>query len=141
MFRKVIFYGAITLDDSFEGDPMEIEDAEDTLQEQIETLFQKYGYNGDVTVQYEENSLNVENPKKRPERLIDANNIDWSGMYYTGAFAENLEFVLNKQKTVSPTHEYRSSRSESYDNYEDSNYDPCDGCSGALCAECLYAGD
>lgn len=104
MCRKVIFYGAIVLGDSFDGYAMDIADAEDTLREQLEALLRNCGYIADVHVRYEENSLDVSNlnPEKRPKRLIDANNIDWRGLHYTGAFAESLEFVLNRQKTYEP---------------------------------------
>lgn len=150
--KKVIFYGFITLDESFEGDGMEIEEAEDTLKEQLETLFQNFGYNAvEVSTQYEENNLDVANPEKRPERLIDANNINWSGMFYTAAFAEMLELVLQNQKAVPPRYKELNNSNDSlnhsgeyyrgyYDDYG-ATYDPCDGCSGMLCAECLYSGE
>lgn len=148
MRKKVIFYGFITLDESFEGDGMEIEDAEDTLRERLETLLQSCGYTAEVGVQYEENDLDVSNPEKQLERLIDANNIDWSGMFYTAAFAEMLELVLKNQKTVPPRYKELPNSSDSsncggeyyrgyYDDYG-APYNPCDGCSGMLCAECLY---
>lgn len=145
MRRKVIFYGAITLDDSFEGDCMDIETAEGTLREQLETLLQNCGYTSDVFVRYEENSLDVSNlnPEKRPKRLIDAHNIDWSGLHYTGGFAESLEFVLNRQKTYEPEVKIRErERDDTSSGYCGGSdyYDPCDGCSGMLCAECLYSG-
>lgn len=145
MRRKVIFYGAIELDDSFDGYAMDIADAEGTLREQLETLLQNCGYTADVHVHYEENSLDVSNlnPEKRPKLLIDAHNIDWSGLHYTGAFAESLEFVLNRQKTYEPEVKARKyEREETYSGYcGDYDYcDPCDGCSEMLCAECLYSG-
>ena len=68
--------------------------------------------------------------KRKPQRLIDANNINLNGIIYPEGFEEFLKLVLDKQKTIEVETAYRNTTHIddclSYDSYDSDN--PCDGC-------------
>lgn len=79
------------------------ENAEVIEDEVIDTIYEVLeakGYELAITANYVENNFNVESRQRRERRLIDANNLDWSGFNLTEAFAESVEAILNQQKEV-----------------------------------------
>lgn len=153
--RKLIFYGAVTLPDDM--DKEDAGKAAGHLQEFLEEKLTDGGRIPNVFVNSHQSDYDPASTQPRPQKLIDGNNIDWSGLHYTGALAETMEYVLSRQKDVGENlpgymkryiwenhtfnggHGYMEDR-PCGDPYHNSYYNPCDGCSGMLCAECLYSG-
>ena len=79
--------------------------------------------------------------ERKPQRLIDANNISLNGLICPDGFEEFLKLVLDRQKTAEPKtirNEVANADSSSF--YESD--DPCDGCgcfgSAGCQNECPY---
>lgn len=131
---KIIFYGAAKsekIHDIFEINDEQVQKIKDI----IENVFEACGYEIELDINIEENSMVVGSKEKREQRLIDSNNIDWRGFHLTAAFAEFMEHVLNKQKEVTLNDKKPRGNStqdrgsyESYNFFSEEDYDPCHGC-------------